>query len=128
MLGVANSPKLREIFRAEFSVLALKSGEKVKHTLPQSPEQWKHVISKVLDFRNRECGPHEASFELNRPKVEADAKKLHHRRYSPPVLGVQTQVEWEGGCFLVLSLSWLGEERLEVLCRSQLLTPSLHSL
>lgn len=84
LLGAANPSKLRGIFLAEFSVLVLRSGEKVEHTLPKSPGQWKHVISMVLDYRNRDIGPHEARFELNLPRVEAHAKILHQHCHITP--------------------------------------------
>lgn len=38
----------------------------------------------VLDYRNRDIGPHEARFELNLPKVEAHAKILHQHCHITP--------------------------------------------
>lgn len=82
LLGAANSPTLRGIFQAKFSVVALKSGGKVQHTLPKTPSQWQHFIGIVLDCRN-ECDPHEQSFELNSKVVEAHCKSIHQHPFNP---------------------------------------------
>lgn len=73
-------------FKQKFSVVALKSGGKVQHTLPRSPGQWQHIIGTVLDYRNRECGPHEEGYELNTQNVEAHVKSLHQHPFNPPGL------------------------------------------
>lgn len=83
LLDAANSPRLRGIFQAEFSVVALKSSGKVYHTLPRSSGDWQRLIDIILDYRNQERDPHEQSYKINPQTVQDDAKWLDKYLLNP---------------------------------------------
>ena len=83
LLDAANSPRLHNIFRAEFSVVALKSSGKVQHRLPGSSGDWQWLINIILDYRNQQRNPQEQSYEINPQTVQDDAKWLHQYLLNP---------------------------------------------
>lgn len=83
LLDAANSPRLRGIFRAEFSLVALKSKGKVYYSLPKSSGDWQRLIDIILDYRNQERDAHEQSYEIDPQTVQDDAKWLDQYLLNP---------------------------------------------
>ena len=74
LINAANSPRLRQIFQAKFTITPL---EPVSETyrLPNATPEWKEVIQRVLAEKNRTKKPDEDEFELT-PIAGQDAKQV----------------------------------------------------